>query len=332
MSISAPAKQLARVSRGLLVCVLVAVVAISINHVVPTVSPLIIALVVGAIWTNVGTVPALLQPGVQFSAKRLLRSGIVLLGLQIAVADILGLGFGLIAVILVGTLGTFFFILYAGRRLGVSTDQRLLIAAGSSICGAAAVAGVDAAVNSKESEVLNAVAVITIFGSFSIGVVPLLSSWMGLSPTVSGAWAGASIHEVGQVIAAAGTLGGAALSAAAVVKLTRVLLLAPIVAGVSISRRRQGIAVGSKHPPLMPLFVGGFILAVALRSTGMLPTDALAVGKFASTALLTAAMFALGTGVNFKGLVRSSGRILALGAMATVFISVVTLVGVLTVS
>jgi uncharacterized membrane protein YadS len=130
------------------------------------------------------------------------------------------------------------------------------------------------------------------------------------------------------------------VAVAVVVKLTRVLLLAPVVAGVSVLRRRRqraelaqsasagGDVVAAKLPPLVPVFVIGFLACVLLRSSGVLPAGFLDVAGWLQTLTLGAALFGMGTGVHLKSLVRSSGQALGLAAISTVVIATVSLGGV----
>ncbi|USI93098.1 YeiH family protein [Rhodococcus pyridinivorans] len=323
------AHTLSAISPGLGLCVAGTAVALGINHLLPTVSPLLIAIVLGAVLANVARLPESTRPGMRFSAKTLLRIGIALLGLQLMLSDILALGWGLIIVVVtivvLGIIGTMF----AGKLLGLSWTQRLLIACGFSICGAAAVAAVDGVVDAEEEEVITAVALVVVFGTLMIPAVPLLSQAFGLSDTDAGLWAGGSIHEVAQVVAAGGAISGAALSVAVVVKLARVLMLAPIMVILGIHQRsRAGSGTDVKRPPLVPLFVLVFLVCVGLRSSGMLPGDLLTVTQTVQTALLTAAMFALGAGVRIATIKKVGARPFILGTLSTVWIACIALTGV----
>ncbi|NKS32633.1 putative sulfate exporter family transporter [Rhodococcus hoagii] len=301
-----------------------------VGRLLPTVSPLLIAIVLGAVAANTVQLPATIRPGLTFSSKKLLRVGIALLGLQLMLSDIVGLGWGMIAVVVaivtLGITGT----MVMGSVLGLSWTQRLLIACGFSICGAAATAAVDGVVDAKEEEVLTAVALVVLFGTLMIPTIPLLSRALGMDETTAGMWAGGSIHEVAQVIAAGGAIGGGALAVAAVVKLARVVMLAPVMAVIGLQQRRRsdGTTAGTR-PPLVPLFVVAFLACAALRSTGVLPDGVLSVAKVVQTALLTAAMFALGTGVHIATIRKVGPRPLALAAMSTVWVAAIALVGVL---
>lgn len=318
------------VAPGLLLCVGGAALAMVVAQLAPALSPLLVAIVLGAVLTNVTRLPSRTGSGVTFSAKALLRVGIALLGLQLLLRDILDLGWQVIVVVVVvvllGIAGT----VVVGAWLGLSWTQRLLIACGFSVCGAAAVAAIDGVVDAEEEEVLTSVALVVLFGTLMIPAVPLLSSAIGLSNVGAGMWAGASIHEVAQVVAAGGAIGGAALSVAVVVKLTRVLMLAPIATALSVYQRRiAGTNSAAQRPPLVPLFIVAFLALVSLRSTGVVPQGALDVAEVLQTGLLTTAMFALGTGVQISTLKSVGVRPFVLAALSTVWVAGIALVGVL---
>lgn len=313
--------------------------AMLFNKLVPAVSPLLIAILAGAALANTVTLPASLNPGLTLSAKRLLRVGVALLGLQLVLGDIFALGWGVIgvvvAVVVFGILGT----MWLGARLGLSWGQRVLIACGFSICGAAAVAAADGVIDAEEEETVTAVALVVVFGTMMILAVPLLAAAFGLGEEDAGMWAGASIHEVAQVVAAGGAIGGGALAVAVVVKLARVLMLAPVLTVLGLVMRRRAAAelrnggggelTQSKRPPLVPLFVASFIVLVLVRSTGIVPDSVLDIAKFCGTALLTAAMFALGAGVRIATMKKVGPKPFILAAAATVWVAAIALGGVL---
>lgn len=318
---------------GLAVCLGAAVLTWGAGVLWPGVSPLLMAILAGALWRNLAPVPARLDPGVAFSAKKLLRAGIVLLGLQVSLGAVLDLGAGVLAVVVLSVTVTFLATLWIGRLLGVSMAQRMLIAAGFSICGASAVAGADGVVKAKQEEVATAITLVVLFGTLMIPLVPFLGGLLGLPEETLGVWIGASTHEVAQVVAAGGAVGSAALAVAVTVKLARVLTLAPIMAGLSIYlRRREGVpageAVQGRRSPLVPLFVLGFIAAMLLRTTGLLPESVLAGTQILQTLLLAAAMFALGLGVHLKSLLRVGFRPVLLGAVSTAVILATSLGGI----
>src|SRR5699024_4215079 len=317
---------------GVLVCTTMGVVSILIAHPIPTISGLVVAIILGILWRNVAPYPAVLNTGTKTAQKPILRLGIVLLGLQIPLGVVLGLGPWVIVSIIAAVGLTFWITMVTGRWLKISRSQRLLMASGFSICGAAAVAATDSVTDSDEDEVATALGMVVVYGTTMILLMPALSGIFGLSAEQAGVWIGLSTHEVAQVIAAGGIIGGGALSIAVTVKLARVLMLAPVLAGIAWAERRRPQAIehsgplhGGKRPPLVPLFVLGFIGCVVISSLGIIPDPVAETLQSVQMILLSTAMFALGLSVHLPSLIRIGGRPAALGAISTFFI--VVLVG-----
>ncbi|HJC29877.1 MAG TPA: putative sulfate exporter family transporter [Candidatus Dietzia intestinipullorum] len=315
---------------GLALCAAATIAALALGRVVPGASPLLVAIVLGAVLANLGWIPARGRPGLAVASTTVLRVGIALLGLQLGLGDVLGLGWQVIvvvvAVVVLGIVGT----LFVGHLLGLGWTQRVLIACGFSVCGAAAVAAVDGVIDADEEEVVTAVALVVIFGTLMIPAVPLLATAIGLAEAEAGAWAGAAVHEVAQVVAAGGAIGGSALGVAVVVKLARVLMLAPVVTALSVRQRRLATEVeGARRPPLVPVFILAFLACVLVRTTGLLGPTVLEAAGLAQTALLTAAMFALGAGVRLSVLRRVGARPFVLALLSTLWVSGIALTGVL---
>ncbi|GLX00180.1 putative sulfate exporter family transporter [Microtetraspora sp. NBRC 16547] len=313
---------------GLALTVAAVVLAVMLNRLVPAVGTLTGAILLGVAAANTGLIRPSARAGTRFAAKQVLRAGVVLLGLQLAVSDVLGLGGPMLGAVVIITVATFLGTRWLGARMGVPPGQSLLIATGTAVCGAAAIAAMNSVSDSDEEDVAAGIGLVTICGTLAIFAMPLLREPLGLDPEMFGAWAGASIHEVSQVVATAAAVPGA-MAAAVVVKLTRVALLAPLLAGVGIARRRAGTAVpGAARPPIVPLFVVGFLAMVAVRSTGLIPPAPLEVIKTIDTWLLAAAMFGLGTGVHLASLRRTGLRALALGFASWLLIGVLAYAGV----
>ena len=320
-----------------------------VAHFVPVASPLVVSVAIGAILANVGLVPTWSRAGLQFAAKKLLRLGVVLLGFQLAIGEVLELGGPGLAVVALVVTTTFFGTQWLGRRLGVSPSLSLLIATGFSICGASAVAAVEGVSDADEEEVAFAIGLVTLCGSLAIFVLPLLAGPLGLEGRPFGAWVGASVHDIAQVVATASTGDAATLHTAVVVKLTRIVLLAPLVAGITLQRRRrlqaatggatiEETAAGGDvdqtghQTPIIPLFVAGFLMAIALRSASVVPVGWLPSLKVAETLALAAALVGLGTGVRIAKLRRLGGRPLVLALLSWLLIAVVAFIGVTLVS
>jgi uncharacterized integral membrane protein (TIGR00698 family) len=282
------------------------------------------------------SIPEIFVPGQKFAAKKVLRFGIVLLGTQLALKQVVDLG-GRELIVVVGVVAlTFLGTLWLGPRLGVSKSLSLLIATGFSICGASAVAAMEGVVEADEEEVTYAIALVTLCGSLAIVLLPLLRNVLGLSdPQLFGSWVGASVHDVAQVIATSSTGGDTAVQAATVVKLSRVVLLAPLVACVSIWVRRSSSGLvaktkktDKKHVSVVPLFVVGFLVMIAVRTTGVIPDNWLSKLKTIEQVCLASALVGLGSDVRIAKLIKVGGRPLLLALISWFGIAVVSLIGV----
>ncbi|MFT4029475.1 MAG: putative sulfate exporter family transporter, partial [Protaetiibacter sp.] len=276
------------------------------------------------------------------------------LGLDLALSDIAALGgWGVLAIVALVALA--FAATYGiARALRLPGDEPILLAAGFSICGVSAVGAMAAArrrpaasasasasssasaassSSSEMQETATPTALVTLFGTLAIVVLPAFlaladaAGWR-MTDAFFGAWVGASVHDVGQVVATAQTAGAAALAAAVVVKLTRVLMLAPMVAIASLHTRRAVRAsgeTGGKLPPVMPLFILGFVALVLVRTLLPVPEVVVDAVDLVRNALLAIALVAIGAGLRLERLIRSGGRALAAGALSWLVILVLGL-------
>ena len=287
---------LVRRSLSLLPAAAAAAAALGISTVFPLAGPLLIALVLGGVVANTRLAESSAMADQADTTKLLLRLGVVLLGLKLPIQEILAIGPQGIAVVVCTVATTYFVTLVVGDRLGLDRGFVTLLAAGFATCGAAAIAAVDDAVRAKQRFVALAVAMVTVFGSAMIVAVPWVGGLVGMTEQQNAIWAGASIHEVAQVVAAASAIGAGALAVATTVKLGRVVLLAPMYT-IASRRGEHGRGGGA---PIVPWFVVGFGIAVLVRSVGVLPSGCLTVAGAATTFLLAAGMFGLGMGIRAK--------------------------------
>ncbi|MEJ2624016.1 MAG: YeiH family protein [Pseudolabrys sp.] len=316
---------------GVLLTAGVAGLAFALRHVpgVGMLSPMILATVIGMTLHNVFGTPAWAIPGVKFSLKRILRFGIILLGLQLMASQVAQVGMTGVAVIAATLVATFAFTKWLGRVMGVDAKLAELIGAGTSICGASAVIATNTVTDGRDEDVAYAVACVTVFGSLSMLIYPLLPGLLHLSPAAFGLWTGASIHEIAQVVAAAFQDGSHAGEVATVAKLTRVMMLAPVVftLGIMAVRRASHNAdkSASRAAPPMPWFVLGFIGMVILNSLVTIPAGPKADIILATTFLLSMALAAMGIETDFRKLKAEGLKPLALAAVAWIFIAVFAL-------
>jgi uncharacterized integral membrane protein (TIGR00698 family) len=330
--VSGEGRPQARTSRlrplaGLGVALAAVAVGLLVHLALPAVPQLTVCLVLGVLAAQVpAVVPALdgpLKPGLALASRRCMRIGIVLLGLQLVVGDLLRLGWPTIAAVVVVTLVAFGGTYLIARLARLPGNEPILLAAGFAICGVSAIGAMAAVTRSEAKEQARPVALVTLCGTLAIVVLPLLAAAAGMSTAAFGRWTGAGVHDVGQVVATAQEWGSAALAVAIVVKLLRVLLLAPIVATTGLVLRGRG--AGGLKAPIVPLFVAGFVVAVAIRSLVPLPPVLLAAAATIQTVLLGMALFGLGTGIRFRALAGTGLRTAVVGLASWALIAVAAL-------
>lgn len=290
-------------------------------------SPMISAIFVGMLFANTVGFSTEANAGVGIAGKKLLRLAVALLGLQLTFGQLASIGITGLAFAAAALALTFFFALWMGRILGIDRKLTLLLAAGTSVCGASAIAGANAVAKADGEDVSYAVACITLSGTVAMFLYPFLQSILGLGAHAYGLWIGLSVHEVAQVVGAGFQGGEVAGQTAVVAKLARVMMLAPLVVGIAVlaagpahdrSRHRNGMQV-------LPTFILGFLLLAMLNSSGLLPEQLRAPIVAFTPVLLTAAMGALGLGTNFSKLRQRGLRPLVLSGLATLFIAAVGL-------
>ena len=315
---------------GLFLAGLIAALAFGLRHLpgVHQISPLILAILIGMAFHNLIGTPAIAKAGVAFSLKRILRTGIVLLGLQLTVQQVIAVGGLGVALIIATLLATFAFTTWLGRVLKVDARLTQLIASGSSICGASAVIATNTVTRAHDEDVAYAVACVTIFGSLSMILMPVIAGLFNMGPQAYGLWTGASIHEVARVVAAAYARGQEAGEFGTIAKLTRVMMLAPVVLGLGFLAARKRLSAGgaaNRAETPLPWFVFGFVAMVGLASTGWVPEATAPYTSGITQFLLAMALAAMGLETDMRKLAAAGIRPALLGAGARVFISVFSL-------
>lgn len=318
--------QAARNWRGVLLLAVIVAAAWLLS--IPTgISRLVLALVLAAIWAN-----AIAGPGsdaerqvLKWASKLPLRIGIVLLGFRLSFDAVAEVGVGGLVVV-VGTVAVALTMgMVIGKRFGMSKPLRLLMAIGFAICGQSAIAAAAPVSHADDDEIAYAIGLVALFGTIAVFALPLLNRVLGFGPEQYGVLAGASVHDTSQVIAAASVGGDVALASATVVKLTRVLFLAPVlvIAGL-IGHDGSG-----RRPTLsqaLPWYVIGFLVAVLLRSAGLVPESFLGPIKVAEGLAFTVAMAGVGASIRIRSFLKLGSRpILAAASLWTLILIVAAL-------
>jgi uncharacterized integral membrane protein (TIGR00698 family) len=322
---------------GLVVVLVLTGGAIPLGRLVPVVGGPVFGILLGVLAGL--AVPVLrgerLRPGYDLASKNLLQLSIVVLGTGLSLQQVVSVG-GRSLPVMLGTLavalgGAWLF----GRLLGVRGDTQTLIGVGTAICGASAIAATTAAIGAKRSSVAYALGTIFTFNVAAVLLFPPLGHLLGLSPEAFGLWAGTAINDTSSVVAAGYAYSQQAGDQAIVVKLTRSLMLIPIVLTLVILKSRRDARLASAAPRereaalgesarvqaklpwrrLVPLFLVGFIAAAGLRTAGLVPNGWQPGLSFTGTVLITSALVAIGLSLRPAELRKAGLRPLLLGAI-----------------
>ena len=334
-----------RVLPGLLLCLVVTLFASLLQLVEVKLAgeayleALVLAILLGVAIRTAWTPGARWHPGIAFSAKILLEIAVVLLGASVSVATVLALGpalLGGIVLVVAVAIATSYAI---SRALGLKQRMAILVACGNSICGNSAIAAVAPVIGADGDDVASSIAFTAVLGVIVVLLLPLLVPVLLLSLTQYGVLAGLTVYAVPQVLAATLPIGALSNQVGTVVKLVRVLMLGPVVLVLSLLTRRlrdeadeaaPNVTAGDRPKragpalhELVPWFIVGFLLVLAVRSFGLIPDALLPPIKVAASLLTTVSMAALGLGVDVRVVAKAGVRV-----TAAVTLSLVVLGGI----
>lgn len=314
--------RLLRAVPGLAVAVVIGAVATAAGTAWPVLGAPVFAVIAGALLS-----PLLsrrrpwLGPGVGFAKGRLLQLAVVLLGAPLSLQQVAEVGLTSLPVML-GTLVFCLFLAWlVGRALHVSRDLRTLVGVGTAICGASAIAAVTPTIRAKNPDTTYAISTIFLLNVVAVLVFPPIGHALGLSQQAFGLFAGTAVNDTSSVVAAAASYGSAAADHAVVVKLVRTLMIIPVVIGLSVLVRRRDRAdgavvlggVGRRLLGLVPWFLIGFGVIVAVHSAGLIPEGSQGVIRRAAVFLIATALAAIGLSTDLGELRRTGPRPLVLG-------------------
>ena len=327
--------RLAALSPGTLLAGMLATAAMQLANLPPLktngMGALTLAIVLGIVVGNTfyARIVGASQHGVAFCRQRLLRLGIILYGLRLTFQDIAHVGLTGIVIDAPVLSSTFCLAWLLGVKL-FKLDQKaaMLIGAGSAICGAAAVLAAEPIIKGRADQVMVAVSTVVVFGTLAIFLYPALYQvnaelhWIHLSATAYGIFAGSTIHEVAQVVAAGNAISDDAAATAVITKMVRVMMLAPFLVILSAYLSRS--TAGNKHATnktaafgdiVIPWFAVLFVAVAGLNSLAVLPRHWVAAAVELDTILLAMAMAALGLTTHLSALRNAGIRPLLLAAI-----------------
>jgi len=316
-------EHLGRLLPGILLCVAITIVAILLQAVEvhfagqTYLEALVLAILLGVAIRTAWTPAKRFVPGIGFSAKTLLEIAVVMLGASVSVATVLALGPILlvgIASVVAMALGFSFVIC---RMLGLPLRMAILVACGNSICGNSAIAAVAPVIGADGDDIAASISFTAVLGVVVVLTLPLLVPILQLSLTQYGVLAGLTVYAVPQVLAATLPIGALSNQVGTVIKLVRVLMLGPVVLGLSLLARDlradPRLERANRRRPdvreLVPWFITGFLLVLIVRSLGLIPQSILPAVTHVAATLTTISMAALGLGVDVRVVAKSGVRV-----------------------
>ncbi len=331
------ASRLKELAPGIALCLAVTLVSIGLQNLEesafehPYIEALVIAILLGMAIRTFWAPNPLWRAGIAFSAKQLLEVAVMLLGASISFAAIVASGPVLLAAVVVTVVITIAASYAISRLLGLAVRISILIACGNAICGNSAIAAVAPVIGADSDDVASSISFTAILGVLMVLGLPLLIPLLGLGAGQYGILAGLTVYAVPQVLAATVPAGLAATQIGTLVKLVRVLMLGPVVVGLSLLAPRLGATAEAggarRFDPfrLVPWFIVGFLVLAAFRSLGLVPDVALGPVTRTAGILTVISMAALGLGVDVRVIGRVGGRVTAAVTLSLALLLLVSL-------
>ncbi|MGH7729777.1 MAG: YeiH family protein [Candidatus Eiseniibacteriota bacterium] len=287
------------------------------------VGALLLVILLGMAWKSLLREAPGTLPGIGMAQRPILRWAVAGLGLRLSLGELWRIGGPALAVVVVSTVTTLLFGWWVARRLGVPEKLGILLGVGSSICGASAVVAADSVVRGERRDAAVALGIITLLGTVGIVCYPLLANALAMPEFVYGVWAGASLHEMAQVVAAGFGVSDEAARVATVVKLARITLLAPVVFYLGWSLRHRHLEAGRAKVTPVPWFLVLFLILAGVNSLGLVPARWLEAIRRADLWLLCVGMAGVGLQTGFSDVRSAGSRAIAAGVLQWMFLAVV---------
>lgn len=335
-----------RLLPGVLLCLLLVGVATALQSVEIALvgqaylEALVLAILLGVAVRTAWAPGAMWYPGIAFGAKILLEIAVVLLGASVSIRTVLALGPQLLGGIVVVVMAAIASSYGIGRALKLPQRMAILIACGNSICGNSAIAAVAPVIGADGDDIASSIAFTAVLGVIVVLLLPLLVPVLVLSLTQYGVLAGLTVYAVPQVLAATLPIGALSNQVGTVVKLVRVLMLGPVVLCLSLLARKlrdeadeaaPAVTAGDRPQrgspalhELVPWFIVGFLIVLALRSTNIIPAGAVPPIKTAANLLTTISMAALGLGVDVRVVAKAGLRVTTAVTVSLLVLGVVS--------
>ena len=301
---------------GLVLAVAVGIFAMILGRWMPIIGGPVFGILLGMVIRSTMGVGPLFRPGLQFASKQVLQWSIIALGFGLSIQQVAKTGMDSLAVTLVTIAAAFVSAYFLGKWLGIPSKLKTLIGVGTAICGGSAIAAITPIIKPDEHDTALAISTIFLFNVVAVLTFPLLGHWLGMSDQGFGMWAGTAINDTSSVVAAGYSYSVAAGDYATIVKLTRATLIIPICLGLAVLvawREKKKGGSDFNLARIFPWFILWFLVASALRSTGLIPEALHASLHLLAQFLIVVALTAIGLSSDLRRMVKAGARPILLG-------------------
>jgi len=316
---------------GALLCLMIALPSWFLGRLLPVAGGPVIGIILGMLIAQIIHIPETFQPGTKETGKRILQTAVLLLGFQMNLTHVLGIGWQVL-LLLLAVIATALILAYLiGKALDLPTNIQILIGVGTAICGGSAIAATAPVIKADNKQVATSISIIFLFNVIAVFIFPVAGHLLGMDDLYFGIWAGSAINDTSSVVAAGFSYSEAAGNTATVVKLTRTLMIIPITFALAL---KQSILVQGKSNKRIsfhslystfPWFATGFFAACILTTTGWAPYQATALWGEMGRFLIIVAMVGIGLSSQLKALIQQSKKNILLGFCLSLSVALVSL-------
>ncbi|MBU8681296.1 YeiH family protein [Staphylococcus saprophyticus] len=315
-------------ARGLIMTLVIAMVATIMGSKFPIIGSAIFAIIIGILINNIITIPKKYDAGIKFSSKKILHYSIVVLGFTLSFQSIGAIGWRSLPIIFVTLFAAALIVYVLMKLFNINEHLSILIGVGTSICGGSAIAATSPVIKAKESEVAFAISTIFLFNLIAVFIFPPIGHIMHMGQATFGYFGGTAINDTSSVIAATSNYGKTALETGAVVKLTRTLMIIPVVLfftyrTIKKEKEKQSHTSIAK---IFPWFIVWFVIASLISTIFNFSPSVIHMFQQLSLCLITIAMAGIGLNVDFKQFRQAGIKPILLGLVTWIVVIITSLI------
>lgn len=314
--------------RGIMMTLVIAMVATILGSEFPVIGGAIFAIIIGIIINNIILIPKKYEAGIKYSSKKILHYSIIVLGFTLSFQSIGAIGWKSLPIIIITLLVAFITVFLLMKIFKINEHLSILIGVGTAICGGSAIAATSPVIKAKESEVAFAISTIFLFNLIAVFVFPPLGHVLNMGQTAFGYFGGTAINDTSSVIAATSNYGNTALETGAVVKLTRTLMIIPVVLFFTYRtiRKEKAKQTDTSIAKIFPWFIVWFIVASLISTVFNFSPTVIHVFQQISLFLITMAMAGIGLSVDFKQFKQAGMKPVMLGLVTWIVVIISSLI------